>query len=96
MTTLFLATANVSDRLAQIPAEFWWKVLAAVALVALIVQVLRAITNVNKVMLAVAVGVFVSGLGVRWVYERNEPTWAQPAVAVVATFLPTKGHAERR
>lgn len=96
MQTFSLAVLTVSDRLARIPTEFWWKVLIAVALLVLVVTVLRALTNMNKLVLAVVVGVFLSGLGVRWVYERNEPEWARPAVSVVATFLPTKAHAGHR
>ena len=90
MTPLSLATLSASERLARIPANFWWSVLVAVALISLAVTALRAISKINQVILAVAVTMFVGGLCSHWIHERDEPDWARPAVAVVATFFPAK------
>ena len=90
MTSLSLATLTATERLARIPAHFWWSVLIAVALIVLAVTALRAISKINQVILAVAVIMFVGGLCTHWIHERDEPAWARPAVAVAAAFFPAK------
>jgi apolipoprotein N-acyltransferase len=86
-----VTSAKTADRLQKIPAEFWWKIgLGVLALVALVI-VLRKVAKMNKVVLAVVVGVVLSIIGFNWVYERNEPAWATPVISRVAEFLPSKG-----
>lgn len=85
------ATAPIADKLRQIPAEFWWKAAAGVAILFAVVFALRKVAKVNKVVLAVGVFVVATVFGFNWIYERNEPSWATPTVNWLAGFFPTKG-----
>ena len=91
---LFIAAATTTaDRLTQIPMEFWVRMGLAVLVLAGAVIALRKLAKVNKVVLTVIVGLFVTIVGFNWIYERNEPSWATPVVRWLAGFLPTKGMA---
>lgn len=80
-----------SERLRQIPMEFWVKMGIAVAVLVVAIIVLRKVARMNKVLLAVIVFIAVTVVGFNWIYERNEPDWASPAVNWLAGFFPTKG-----
>ena len=80
-----------SERLRQIPMEFWVKMGIAVAVLVVAIIVLRKVARMNKVLLAVIVFIVVTVVGFNWIYERNEPDWASPAVNWLAGFFPTKG-----
>lgn len=88
---LVLAAATTAmDKLRQIPVEFWLRTAAAIAIVIVVVIVLRKLANVHK---GILIGVILLGstlLGFNWIYERNEPAWATPAVSFLADYLPSK------
>ncbi len=84
------AQATVADKLGAIPFEFWWKIALGIAAIIAVVIVLRKVANVNKAFLAVGVLLVSTIVGFNWIYERNEPTWASPAVNWLAGFFPTK------
>lgn len=92
----FLAAATSSaptatERLSKIPTEFWVKLSIAVfGLIALVI-VLRKVAKINKVILGVTTIILVSSVGFYWIYDRNEPAWATPAVEWLAGFFPSKG-----
>ena len=90
----FLAAAAASkttaDRLKEIPTEFWIKIGIGVLILIAVVVALRKLAKVNKVVLGVVVFVVVSIIGFNWIYERNEPEWATPAVKWLANYFPTK------
>ena len=83
-------TVSTADRLRQIPPEFWLRMLMAVGILIAVVLVLRKVAKVNKVVLAVVVGIAGTVIGFNWIYERNEPVWATPVVRWMAEFLPSK------
>ena len=89
----FLAAVTASSssgRLSQIPTEFWLKLLLGVAILAGAVIVLRRLARLNKVVLAIGVLLVLSFVGFSWIYERNEPAWATPAVQWLAHYFPSK------
>jgi hypothetical protein len=91
---LFAAAAanpTTQDRLKSIPMEFWWKMGLAVVAIVVAVIVLRKVAKMNKVVLGVIVFIAVTVVGFNWIYERNEPDWASPAVNWLAGFFPSKG-----
>lgn len=91
------ATASsATDRLREIPFDFWWKAAACIAGLVLLVVLLRKVAKMNKIVLVVIVFLIVSFLGFNWIYERDEPDWATPAVSWLAGFFPTKGKVESR
>jgi len=96
MPVLLATTLSTADKLRQIPTEFWLRFGAAVLVVIATVVVLRKIAKVNKVVLAVIVGLLTTIIGFNWIYERNEPPWATPAVSWMAGFFPSKGKLSSR
>ena len=91
----FLAAAAASkssaDRLHEISPEFWVKIGLGILAIVVVVVVLRKLAKVNKVILTIVVLVVLSIIGFNWIYERNEPAWATPAVQWLANYFPTKG-----
>jgi hypothetical protein len=85
------AQPSAASKLTQIPAEFWIRMAIALVVLISVVIALRKIAKVNKVLLAVIVFVIGTVVGFNWIYERNEPAWATPAVQWLAGFFPTKG-----
>ena len=91
----FLAAAAASkssaERLREISPEFWVKIGIGILVIVAVVIALRKIAKVNKVVLAIVVLLVLSIVGFNWIYERNEPAWATPAVNWLANYFPTKG-----
>lgn len=79
------------EKLHRIPPAFWLKIGLAVLAIVVVVVLLRKLAHANKVVLGVVVLIVVSTIGFNWIYERNEPAWATPAVEKLATFFPSKG-----
>jgi hypothetical protein len=97
MFVLAASTAATSaDKLRQIPTEFWVRIGLAVLVIVAAVIVLRKVAKMNKVILAVVVLMGLSFVGFTWIYERNEPAWATPAVGWLSGFFPSKGKLSSR
>lgn len=82
--------AAALERLQEISPDFWWRLVLAVGLLIGAVVLVRRIAKVDKVFLTVGVFLFATIVGFNWVYERNEPKWATPAVQWLALFFPSK------
>ena len=91
----FLAAAAVTkstaDRMREIPNEFWIKIGIGILILVGVVIALRKLAKMNKVVLSIVVLLVLSIVGFNWIYERNEPAWATPAVSWLANYFPTKG-----
>lgn len=85
------ATKTPADRLREIPTEFWMKIGIGILILIGVVIALRKLAKVNKIVLTIVVLLVLSIIGFNWIYERNEPTWATPAVNWLANYFPTKG-----
>jgi hypothetical protein len=97
MLIVAAATANSAlIRLGQVPIGFWVRMAIIIGLIVGVVLLLRKLANMNKFVLSMVAGVFLTVMGFTWIYERNEPTWATPAVDFLADFLPTKGKLAQR
>jgi hypothetical protein len=88
---ILAATVSLSDRLREIPPDFWIKIAIGIAALVATVIFLRKVAQVNKVMLSVGLLLATTIIGFNWIYERNEPRWATPAVRFLAPFFPAKG-----
>lgn len=86
----FLALTTI-EKLQQVPAEFWLKIMMIIAVFALAIVLIRGISQVNKVMLTVCVFVIITVIGFHWIYERNEPKILTPVISKIAPFFPSKG-----
>jgi len=96
MNLLAVATAPAKalttlDRLRAIPTDFWLRLGFAVLAIIALVFFLRKVAKMNKVVLAVVMGLVMVIGGFNWIYERDEPAWATPTVSFLAGFFPTKG-----
>ena len=85
-----------AEKLQQIPTEFWVKIGLGILVIVVTVILLRKIAKANKLMLTVGVFLVVTIVGFNWIYERNEPTWATPAIQWLAGFFPSKGKVEAK
>jgi hypothetical protein len=90
-----LAAATTIERLHEIPSGFWMALGAGVLLLVLSVMAVRKLAKMNKVILGFLACIAASFFGFNWIYERNEPGWATPAVSFLAGFFPSKGHLDR-
>jgi hypothetical protein len=88
---LLAAATTTADKLRGIPADFWLKALLAIAAFVVAILVLRKIAQMNKVVLAGVAVFVVTMVGFNWIFERNEPSWATPAVTWIGGFFPSKG-----
>jgi hypothetical protein len=90
----FLAAAAASkttaDRMREIPTEFWIKMGIGILILIGVVIALRKLAKMNKVILSIVVLLVCSIVGFNWIYERNEPEWATPAVQWLSNYFPTK------
>lgn len=82
---------SASERLREVPTEFWVKIGIGVLVVVVAVVVLRKVARMNKFVLGMIVFLALTFLGFNWIYERSEPAWATPVVSRLADFFPTKG-----
>ena len=90
MQLLAVATTT-ADKLREIPGDFWLKLLLAVAAFIAVIIFLRKVAKMNKVVLTVVSFITLTVVGFNWIYERNEPKWATPAVNWLSGFFPSKG-----
>ncbi len=91
-----LSTLSAADRLQQIPLVFWQRLGSAIVVLIAVVLILRRLARGNKAIMAVVAGMVASFVGFNWVYERNEPAWATPAVQFLSGFFPSKVKVEQR
>ncbi len=88
---MLILALTTMEKLQRVPVEFWLKMFSIVAIFALSIVLMRSISQMNKVMLTVAVFLIVTVLGFNWIYERNEPKVLTPAINFIAPFFPSKG-----
>ncbi len=84
--SVFLAATSLRD----LPTDFWLRLGFGIIGLIIAVTVARKLAQMNKVVLGVVVVVAATILGFNWIYERNEPSWATPAVQWLAEFFPSK------
>jgi apolipoprotein N-acyltransferase len=88
--TIFAAATTSSDKLRDVPPDLWLKLALGVAVLIAVVIVLRKVADINRFVL-LGLALFASTvIGFNWIYERNEPAFATPFVAVVSGFFPAK------
>jgi hypothetical protein len=89
MTPLLAATTL--DKLKDVSPQTWWLIGGGIVGFMLFVVIIRKImTGANKFILLAVIALVLFIVGLQWVYERNEPAWATPAVEFLARFLPSK------
>ena len=84
------ASKSTADRLREIPSEFWIRIGIGILVIIAVVIILRKLAKVNKIILTIVVLLVLSIIGFNWIYQRNEPAWATPAVQWLANYFPTK------
>jgi hypothetical protein len=87
---LAVITNTPLARIEGVPTAVWLRIAAAIGALLLLVIVLRKVAKMNKIVLAVVVGLVTTIVGFNWIYERNEPAWATPVIGPISKFFPTK------
>ena len=87
---IVLASASI-DKLRQVPMSFWINVGIIIIGFTGGIWVLRKIREMNKIVLLIIVALFLSFVGFRWIYQRNEPSFLTPVIDHIAPFFPSKG-----
>jgi hypothetical protein len=90
MQVSLAAATTTLARIQDIAPGVWLRIGAAILALIVIVVILRKVAGMNKVILAVIVGLIVTIIGFNWIYQRNEPAWATPVIAPLSKFFPTK------
>ncbi len=86
VASVFFAATSLRD----LPIDFWLRLGVGIIGLIIAVTVARKLAQTNKIVLGVVIFVAATILGFNWIYERNEPSWATPAVQWLAEFLPKK------
>ena len=88
---MLLLAVTALEKVEKVPITFWFKVVGAILVFALVLFILRKVAHMNKIVLSIIVLCIASIIGFQWIYERNEPEFLTPAVNVIAQFFPSKG-----
>lgn len=86
-----LLAVTTLEKLQAVPTRFWINASIVIAGGALALVLVRHAARMNKYVLTLLIGLFVSTVGFQWIYERNEPRALTPVVDMFAHFLPSKG-----
>ena len=84
---MFLASVAL-DRIADVPAQLWLILIAAVAVLVIGLKMLSWAFRVWRLLTIIVTVVSFSIVFANWCYNRNEPRWATPLVGRLAEWLP--------
>jgi len=79
---------NFFNNIWFMPANFWLKVLAVIAVLFILSVVFKKIIQVSQIVFVLALLAVAGVVMVKWVRERDEPPFMTPVVNFVASFFP--------
>lgn len=86
---MLLFAATTLDKLHEVPRQVWLNIGLAVLIFIVGFFILRAIAQMNKIILCILVAVVLSLVGFNWVYSRKEPKFLTPVIDKIAPFFPS-------
>jgi hypothetical protein len=88
-----LLALTTLEKIQQVPPRTWWLIAIGIGAFIGVVVLIRLAGQVNKFLLGGILFLVVFVVGIKWVYERDEPAWATPFIEPLASsgFLPTAG-----
>ena len=84
-----LFAVTTLEKIQAVPLQVWLNIGLGVLIVIAGFLVLRAIAQMNKIILCILVAVGVSVVGFNWIYTRNEPKFLTPVIDKIAPFFPS-------
>lgn len=86
---MYLFAATTFEKLHEIPRQVWINIGLVVIVFIVGFLVLRAVAQMNKIILSILVAVVLTLVGFNWIYSRNEPKFLSPLVDKLAPFFPS-------
>ena len=86
---MHLFAATTLEKIHEVPRQVWLNIGLGVLLFVAAVLVLRAVAQMNKIILCILVCVVLTVVGFNWVYSRNEPAFLTPVIDKIAPFFPS-------
>lgn len=94
---MLLVAVSALEKVAQVPAKIWLNIGIGFLIFLAVVYVAKQAAQVNKIWLAIIVGVVCALVGFNWIYSRNEPKFLTPFVDKLAPFFPSaSGYAAKQ
>ncbi len=87
---MILFAATTLEKLHEVPRQVWFNIGLGVLIFIVGFMVLRALAQMNKIILSIIVLVVLSVVGFNWIYSRNEPKFLSPVVDKIAPFFPAE------
>jgi hypothetical protein len=88
-SAMILFAATTLEKLNEVPRQVWLNIGLGVLIFIAGFMVLRAVAQMNKIILCILVFVVMTVVGFNWVYSRNEPKFLTPVVDKIAPFFPS-------
>ena len=81
------------QKIQNVSGQFWLKIILGILLLGFAIFIFKKVAAMNKIILFIILAVIFGVVGVRWVYERDEPACMTFLIEPIANsgFLPTKG-----
>jgi uncharacterized membrane protein YfhO len=86
---MILFAATTLEKLNEVPRQVWLNIGLGVLIFIVGFMVLRAVAQMNKIILCILLAVIFTLVGFNWVYSRNEPKFLTPVVDKIAPFFPS-------
>ena len=86
---MILFASTTLEKLNEVPRQVWLNIGLGVLIFIVGIMVLRAVVQMNKIILCILVVVGFTLVGFNWVYSRNEPKFLTPVVEKIAPFFPS-------
>jgi len=86
---MILFAATTLEKLNEVPRQVWLNIGLGVLIFIVGFMVLRAVAQMNKIILCILVAVGLTLVGFNWVYSRNEPKFLTPVIDKIAPFFPS-------
>ena len=86
---MILFASTTIEKLNEVPRQVWLNIGLGVLIFIAGFMVLRAVAQMNKIILCILVFVVMTLVGFNWVYSRNEPAFLTPVVEKIAPFFPS-------
>ena len=86
---MILFASTTLEKINEVPPQVWLNIGLGVLIFIAGFMVLRAVAQMNKIILCILVFVVMTVVGFNWVYSRNEPKFLTPVVDKIAPFFPS-------
>ena len=86
---MLLLAATTLEKINEVPRQVWLNIGIGVLIFIAAFMVLKAVAQMNKIILCILVCVVMTVVGFNWIYSRNEPAFLTPVIDKLAPFFPS-------